>query len=299
MKMKDRLSNLLRKEIHENPPFPKSVKIEITSHCNYKCSCCFHKDSLGNKGFIDPNFLKYILFELKSLNVEEVGLFGLGESTLDKNLPLYIKMAKDLGIPYVFLTTNGSLCTLDYIKTLLDSGLDSLKFSINAYDRDSYLKETKRDNFIEVVGNLKRISKYIKEKNIKCNLSVSCIFYPDKEEEYLKFKSEIEKFAEFYFLPLYNQAGLVPDEKASKGNIGALFNNVSPMPCYKIFNFANITWDGYLTACCFDFQEKFKIADLKKVSLIEAWNNQKFKDLRTCHLKGIVPDLCKDCLCQS
>jgi radical SAM protein with 4Fe4S-binding SPASM domain len=65
-----------------------------------------------------------------------------------------------------------------------------------------------------------------------------------------------------------------------------------------LFNAAKITWDGWLTACCFDHDEKFKIANLNEVDLLSAWHDEKFKKLRKKHLNNNihVNDLCFKCL---
>ena len=101
---------------------------------------------------------------------------------------------------------------------------------------------------------------------------------------------------EFYFLPLYNQAGHIGGKEYTKivGNPGRYENMVEPVPCWALFNAAKITWNGWLTACCFDHDEKFEIADLNKVSLIEAWNDSKFVNMRREHLDD---DFNKESLC--
>ena len=47
--------------------------------------------------------------------VEEIGMFYLGESFLYRNLPDAIAYARELGYPYIFLTTNGRLATPDRV----------------------------------------------------------------------------------------------------------------------------------------------------------------------------------------
>ena len=112
-----------------HPPFPDAIKIEITGRCNYNCSFCAQKNSLRKIGDIDRNFLYRILWEAKSIGVKEIGMFLLGESFLVKELAEYIKYAKEVvGIEYVFITTNGSLCTPKRMIPIIESGLDSFTY---------------------------------------------------------------------------------------------------------------------------------------------------------------------------
>jgi len=74
---------------------------------------------------------------------------------------------------------------------------------------------------------------------------------------------------------------------------------VPPVPCWALFNAAKISWNGWLTACCFDHDRRFEIADLNRTSLLEAWHHPKFVELRKKHLQGsgaLNDSLCSRCL---
>lgn len=285
-----------------NPTFPDAIKIEITARCNYNCSFCATKTSKRKLGDIDKNFLFRILKEAKSIGVKEIGMFLLGESFLIKELANYIEYAKkEAKIEYVFITTNGSLCTPKRLTETIDAGLDSIKFSINAGSRERYKKEHGMDRFDEVVQSIKWLHNYRKENKLtKPIITVSSIYMEEHKEELEAFKNYISPFIdEFYYLPLYNQAGHVGDVNFTKivGNPGRLENLAKPIPCWALFNAAKITWDEKLTACCFDHDARFEIADLNTHSLLEAWNHPKFMELRDKHLKNDLDhSLCAKCL---
>ena len=284
------------------PPFPDAIKIELTTYCNHNCSFCAVKNSLRPMGNMNKDFLFRILKEAKSIGVKEIGLFLLGESFLVKELSEYIKYAKqEAGIEYVFLTTNGSLCTPDRLIPVLDAGLDSLKFSVNAGTRENYAKMHGADTFDLVISHIKWLHEYKKENNInKPRTCVSSIFINENKQELEEFRKMISQYVdEFYYLPLYNQAGFIGGKEYTKivGNPGRLDNMAKPIPCWALFNAAKITWNGWLTACCFDHDEKFEIADLNKVSLLDAWNDPKFIELRRQHLENDFKGaLCARCL---
>lgn len=287
------------------PPFPDAIKVELTSYCNYNCSYCASKRSLRPMGNMDRDFLYRILKQAKSIDIKEIGMFLLGESFLLKELPEYIEYAKkEAGIDYVFITTNGSLCTPDRVIPVLKAGLNSIKFSINAGTKERYKEIHEVDMFDLVISNIKWLHEYRKNNNhSNLRTCVSSIFINEFKQELEELRSMISPYVDdFYYLPLYNQAGHIGGSEYTKivGNPGRLENLVPPIPCWALFNAAKVTWNGWLTACCFDHDTRFEIADLNKVSLIEAWHHPKFIDLRKRHLGNrkneLRQSLCGKCL---
>ena len=298
-------THVSKEKLIPRPPFPDSIKIEITSRCNYRCSYCASKRHLRPQGDIDKEFLYRILHEAHSIGVREIGMFLLGESLLVKELPDYVKYAKEsVGIEYVFLTTNGSLATPDRLTLLVDAGLDSIKFSMNAGSRQRYQEMHGVDGFDHVIENIKWLGNFKKERSLSLpRLAVSSIYSEEYREEIDSLKSILSPFIDdFYLLPLYNQGGHVGGTTYTPivGNPGRFERMVPPVPCWAIFNSARISWNGWLTACCFDHDTRFEMADLGKVSLLEAWHHTRFVELREAHLSGdndrLRKTLCANCL---
>lgn len=69
------------------------------------------------------------------------------------------------------------------------------------------------------------------------------------------------------------------------------------IPCYMLWNGLYITYEGYATACCADYQNYFVYADLNKTTIKEAWHNEIITDLRKRHIEGSVDGLpCGTCV---
>lgn len=289
------------------PPCPKSVKIELTARCNFNCSFCATGYKLRDKRDMDWAFYLRLLKELKREGVEEVGMFYLGESFILPWLPDAIKAAKDEGIEYVFLTTNGSLCTSEKVNECMAAGLDSLKFSLNYADEDQFVSiaQVKKSLFADMVKNIKEARRIRDEGGYDCGLYGSYIRYDGQQGERMKaMVDEIEPFLdEVYALPLYSQADLVSlDEKdrgweIRGGNPGRADNMRPAVPCWSLFTEGRVSFDGHVSACCFDHDGRFRMGSLNDMSFMEAWNSEKFQKLRQAHLDGTVSEtVCKDCV---
>ena len=61
--------------------------------------------------------------------------------------------------------------------------------------------------------------------------------------------------------------------------------------CMVPFNRLHVTCEGFLTACCVDYQNYLTVADLNLVSVKEAWSSKEFVELRKKHLSGNLKTL--------
>lgn len=213
-KLKNRINDVVNASIYsENPDFPrKGMLIEVTNLCNDACIFCFNKNMVREKGVIDPNLVDKVLMEAYELGMREIGFYTTGEPLLNKNLEDYIYKAKAIGYQYVYITTNGVLADISRMKHLIENGLDSIKFSINAINSDEYRFIHGKSDFEKVITNLKELYNYKLANNISINIFVSYIRtkYTDKSiTEIKEFFNDI--CDEVAIMNAENQGGLQPE----------------------------------------------------------------------------------------
>ncbi len=287
------------------PPCPRAVKIELTGKCDFRCSYCATGKRLRPQKEMDKSFYKRVVKELHESGVQELGMFYLGESFLCDWLPEAIKYAKDVGIPYVFLTTNGRMATKEKVKACMEAGLDSLKWSYNYADEDQFAEVTrvKKEWFKDIKKNMADAHAVRLKGGYDCGLFASSIHYSG--QQLIDMKHAVDEILpyvdEHYWLPMYCQAGEViegnEDKELTVGNLGRMGNKRDPLPCWMLFSETRITWDGHLAACGFDHRGIFNMGDLNEVGFMEAWHSLKFQELRTHHLaKDVTDTICKDCI---
>lgn len=281
------------------PPFPKKrMLVELSNICNHQCIFCANSKMTRKKGFMEETFLLQILQEAYDLGMREVGFYATGEPLVVKDLDRYIYKAKKIGYEYVYLTTNGALASREKVEKIIDAGLDSIKFSINAGTKTSYKLVHGKDDFDTVLQNLKYVDLYRKKENTKMKLYASCIVNKINQTEKEILSDLIGNIVdELIFINVMNMGGMMYEIN----EVLTVENNEndvkSSCPCPLLFNSINITYEGYLTACCTDFQNYLVVANLNEMDLKTAWNSQAFKNLRKMHIeKNVEGTLCYNCI---
>ena len=253
--------------------------------------------------YIDPALLEKILKEAFELGMIEVGFYTTGESLLDNNLSKYIKLAKNIGYKYIYITTNAILLNNRKIKELVDAGIDSIKLSINAINKKDYEFIHGVNYFDTVISNLKSLYNYRKNEKLQFKIYVSYIATRYTDYSVAKIKAFFADYCdEVAVINVRNQSGLMPEinkylscEK-QKNKIKA----ERILPCHYVFNTVNVSCEGYLTACCTDFENYLVYADLNKETLKDSWHNEVITELRRQHLnKKLEENLWNNCIYSS
>lgn len=291
-----RLKKADRSELYSlEPPFPYSnFLIEISNACNHACIFCAHQKMKRKIGRIDEKLMYDVLQQAYDLGTREVGFYATGEPFLINELPEYIKKAKDIGYEYTYLTSNGSLATPEKAKKVLDSGLDSIKFSINAPEREMYAFIHGKDDFDTVVENLKYIHAYRKESGLNYKVFVTGILtrYTEKmKDRYYEIFGDLAD--EIVFKTVYNQGGYMPEIETL---LKCECDDEQYRRCNLPFDAICVTCEGYLSVENADFENMLIVADLNKVSLHDGWYGEKMKELRQAFLddklEGTICDGC-------
>lgn len=284
-------------------PAPKSVKIELTAACNYACKFCVQAINKGS-GTMDRELFSRVIREMRAAGVEELGLFYIGESFLCSWLPEAIKEAKEVGFPYVFLTTNGSAATPKKVEQCMQAGLDSLKFSLN-FTGAKQLAEVAQVSerfFEQAITHLIAARQIRDQGGYKCGVYASSIAFDGEQGERMReVVARVKSFVdEHYWLPLYGMSGAAKAAgwKPRPGNPGRLDAMRDPLPCWAVSTEGHINHDGTMSACCFGpgSKREFVMADLREVDFMTGWNSVKYQELRAAHLRmDVTGTICEGC----
>ncbi|MDX1374358.1 MAG: radical SAM protein [Burkholderiales bacterium] len=292
-------------------PAPKSVKIEISPRCNYRCGfCALRSREVQPKWDMDFGLFRRITREMRDAGVEEIGVFYLGESFMNPRLLVdcitYLK--RELAMPYVFLTSNASMAFPEAVEACMQAGLDSLKWSVNACDQAQFeaVMGVSGKLFHRALDNIAAAWEARRRGGYATGLYASSIRYDGEQGSRMEqlLAARVRPYVDqHYWLPLYSMGAFATQREeelgyrptaGNQGRIGALRE---PLPCWSAFTEGHVTAEGKLSACCFDATANWTMGDLGETAFMDAWNSPAFVALREAHLRRDVRGtVCESCI---
>lgn len=303
--MKERFGRVIN--FCENPPMPQSLNIELNSTCNQSCVFCpFHGEYAFDRPFLTTMKKKdaMALIDMAKeygIGKKEIGFYLAGEVFLYKDFPEIISYAKKAGFAYTFITTNGVFATPNKMKEVLDAGLDSIRISINAADREMYHEIHGTDDFDKVFENIKYMHNYINDNSLNVATSISCVITKKTMGIQKKIKEIFGEYVEdILFIPVMLQRLRCDEEFIRDYQIidDSETEMKSDFICPLLFDTMYINANLEVVPCCEVYDKNYVFYDLKHdFNLKNAWNSEKYKEYRNLFLnQGTLSNtICENC----
>ncbi|MCX2829466.1 radical SAM protein [Bacillus pseudomycoides] len=262
--------------------FPIVLCIEPTSICNLRCTMCFQSDSTfsGDKslqGHMSFELFKKIIDEGAKHNLASIVLASRGEPLLNKDIYRMISYAKKNGVLDIKLNTNATVLTANNARKLLESGLDTLVFSVDSAIPEEYERIRLGAKFEKVVENIRRFNKIRQEEYPEVSLRTRTSMVVVDEDQ------DIEYAKEFW-------SGLV-DEFAYRKVIDRLniyegIDISTERPCSLLWERLYIWFDGTTSICDEDYKSILAPGKFEgNTSISEIWKGKRYQQLRQMHIK--------------
>ena len=135
------------------PAAPVCVYLETTNRCNLLCTTC----PRTYEELEPPADMSWDLFTSivdQAPDLMRAVLHGVGEPMLVANLSRMVRYLKDRGV-YVLFNTNGTVLSGRNGRALIDAGLDELRVSLDASNRESFKAIRGRDYFGRIIRNVR------------------------------------------------------------------------------------------------------------------------------------------------
>jgi len=254
---------------------------------------------------MSPEISKYVLDEMAKYTnqIHQLDFFGLGEPLLDPYLFKRIKYAKEKGFQNTGVSTNADLLDKEKQKKLLETGIDTVLFSIDGVKKETHEKIRRGVKFERVVENCRSIMKMRDEGNYKTRFVIRFIkqdINKDEWEPFKKFWKPIlskEKNDSMIRYDMHTWGG----EVFAKDTILRSRNRnpeIEKKSCHRIWELLIILADGTVPLCNEDeLHAKYNFGNVKDKSPLEIFNCEKFNRIRQIHLGGKknTLDICKEC----
>lgn len=213
------------------------------------------------------------------------------EPLLKDNIDEYIKYAKDSGVMDVYLSTNGSLLTESMSQKLIDSGLDRLQISIDAFSEETYNRLRPGGNYKMVVDNILRFMEMRNSQNR---------IVPTVRVNFVKQKSnvgELDAFINFWKTHGVDCIGVqdFSDWENATEDVDVTYEFQCTMPYKQMV----IRHTGDVLPCCMFVSQEMVVGNINKNTIKEIWDSRCVKELRAIHgtKNGWVENLtCKKCV---
>jgi len=270
---------------HDLAKFPYILDIEITNYCNLDCIMCGRQIMERAVGFMDFELFKQVIDEASTEGALGIRLIRYGEPYAHTKVFDMIKYAKSKGL-VVHTTTNGLLLDEEKIRKILDSGLDSIIFSFQGTTKEEYEKMRNNNKYDLLVKNIQTLAEERKKRNLdKPHIQVNTTVLDETEEQIKEFEDRWKNIADYVdhwktsLLRIAHVKRVRP--LLERQRIGKVIKkHAENWKCPEVMTKLSINWDGKVTACCEDFDEKLIIGKFPEKSLKELWTSENEQRIR-------------------
>lgn len=288
---------------------PMKIGIEPTTSCNLRCPEC----PSGLRSFTRPTgMLSLGHFQSMTDELRKDLIYMLmyfqGEPYLNPEFLPMVRYASKRGI-YVATSTNGHYLTPEKAEETVKSGISEVLISVDGVTQESYQSYRIGGQLEKVktgIRNLVEARKALKSRRPFIILQFLVTGPNEHEVEAVKrLGKELGvdkvalKTAQIY--DFENGSPLIPKadkySRYRKGSDGKYhIKNRMKNQCWKLWQGAEITWDGRVLPCCFDKDAQYEMGQLGRRSFRDIWRSKAYRDFRGNILKGRGEvDICRNC----
>jgi MoaA/NifB/PqqE/SkfB family radical SAM enzyme len=285
---------------------PSRVVIETVFGCNARCAMCVIEEPTDRpKGVMDMDLYKSIVDRLApyAANIGIFDLFGLGEPLLDPLLFDRIRYARSKGFRRLGFATNGHLLTPEKQVGVLESGIDTVIFSLDGITKETLEGIRPRVSFDRVMKFCPEIVRRRNEGNYRTRFVVRFTRQQANSHEWEAFREfwsgvlSPERGDVVYCYNVHSWSGQVAD-CALPDQIPDRRPDIEQMACHHAFEKLVILANGAVSLCFEDILEaQFGFGNVRDQDPIDVFNSPRFNKIRKLHVDGKKANLkiCGNC----
>jgi len=266
-------------------PFPRRISVELTNHCNQRCTFCPRQELTRPLGFLPRALFERVARDCAGRDTM-LWLHFLGEPLLHPEIADFVRLARRAGVRRIGLSTNAVSLAGARAEALLDAGLDRLECSMDALDRAGYRAMRGRDHFARVVRNVRAFLALRRARGLdRPIVSIQFLRTPEVEarlaEIVAAWSGELGPEDFVMTIRPASFGGAVAAAAASGGG-----RDGARPPCPWLFESLMVLQDGTVTMCGADWDARAPLGHLRDASLAEIWQGEEMRRRRAAHLAG-------------
>lgn len=276
-------------------PSPFSVYVFPSTYCNFKCIYCAHSlkpDEIKEKYGLERRHMSLDTFCIVINQLSEfpepiklLSLTGQGEPLMNKNIAEMVRIAKDANVAErVEIISNGRLLSKKMADALIDSGLDSLRISLQGItsEKCTEIGGVKID-FDELYENICYF--YRKKGKTKLFVKIMDISLKKGEEEkfYDLFRDCSDRMYVERMLPAYSGIPLTEGMQVDYDRYGRKIEqrDVCPLAFYMLGIFP----EGDVEPCD-TIYKPIVLGNIHSGRLLDMWHGEKLRQFWIQQLQG-------------
>ncbi|TAE54715.1 MAG: radical SAM protein [Bacteroidetes bacterium] len=300
-------SRLRNKAIHRGNPV--KIGFEPTTHCNLRCPEC----PSGLRSFTRPTGMLNAEAFQSTVNQLHRDLIYLllyfqGEPYLHPEFLDMASYARSKGI-YTGTSTNGHYLTPEKARQTVKSGISEVIISIDGATQETYQAYRVGGKLSKVIEGVQNLVQARKEaRSLSPVILIQFLVVKPNEHEIddirrmgkeLGVDKVLFKTAQIY--DFEKGSDLIPTlDRYSRYRKGAdgrySLKNKLENQCWKLWQGAEITWDGRVLPCCFDKDAQYEMGSLAEKPFAEIWRNPAYEAFRGRLLRSRAEiDICRNC----
>lgn len=217
---------------------------------------------MRKQGFMSSGVFEKVLLECSRYGTA-IRFVRWGEPLLHPWLLVFVRMVKSKGL-LCHINTNGYFCDDQFISEIIKIPLDSIKFSFQGTDRQTYKEWRGKDIFVYLEKMLAHL--YAKRKTYPY-IQIGTTVTDDSDKKIAQFKERMGKICDEVTVGKTRNI-IAGEEKGCNPE------------CPEIFDKLSINWDGSVSACCSDYDNFMIVGDVKKERLKDIWVGEKINYYR-------------------
>lgn len=262
--------------------FPPCLQVEPASTCNYRCVFCYQTDRTftdrrtGSMGVMSLELFKEVIDQAEG-RCEAVTLASRGEPLLAPRLKemLVYTTGKFLAVK---LNTNASLLDEAMCHAILDAGVNTVVFSVDAATEPAYSQ-------LRVGGQLERVVRNIERfQDIRTHHDHGARTITRVSGVRVNGASGMDDMEAFWG-HLVDQVAFVqynPWENTYERPVNGITT-----PCSDLWRRLFVWWDGTVNPCDVDYRSTLAVGNVREQSLSRLWRSEAYERLRMQHLNRL------------